>query len=71
LEFELQYGEFSGKTGWKTAEIWKKTLKKRDFPMESLAPLLQRYNFFRPKARNVKTAQGKQITPLSESFYCL
>ncbi len=33
-----------------------KVLKERDFPMESPAPLLQRYNIFRLKTNCVKTA---------------
>ena len=39
-------------------EYASKTQKKRDFLMESPAPLLQRYNIFRPKANNVKIGDG-------------
>ncbi|WP_223301245.1 hypothetical protein, partial [Prevotella sp. MGM2] len=47
-------GNFQKKQGGKQLEYSLKTLKKRDFPMESPAPLLQRYNIFRPKANCVK-----------------
>ncbi len=35
--------------------------------MESPAPLLQRYNIFGPKARNVKIAKRKKMTFLAAS----
>jgi len=47
-------GNFRKKYGGNRTGKARKLLKKRDFLMESPAPLLQRYNIFGPKARNVK-----------------
>ena len=50
-------GIFSKKQDRKNSSSPLETLKKRDFLMESPAPLLQRYNIFRPKANSVKIAR--------------
>jgi len=57
--FNCNTGNFRKKYGENRAGKARKLLKKRDFLMESPAPLLQRYNIFDPKARNVKMKDGR------------